>query len=544
MTLGKYQNHIQFVFYEVIVLLAIPSFISIPVRTAFVLYATFLYWIITNTNLPTFTLPPSEQSLTRFWRILLVSSIVFFIASRLYPFLRYGEAPLGYDTGFYIQYYRIIDALQSISPLSISTSHFTYAWWLPFIAFKIPALWTINILHITHQILTLGAVYFLTNSIPEFSKKPIPTFSIILFSLSTTQYMAFWWMFYKQSMAIPFFLFGIGLMLRRHWLAFYFIGIGAAIHFQTVIPLAAALIAHVFLQCIFRWRKREKIFKFTARSLGAGLLILVIILILKGPHELLYYWEYIQRLQGLATNAPELEVLQAKGLFIPPTTYSLNSMYYLPFGILGFLHCLQWFRNKRDEKVFPLVLLIVLTILSVFPFIYQNRSLIFLDVLLIVFASPVLFIFIQRFLGMHRHAAPMLIVFLLSAFMFSGRIIVNHPPQVPPEELSALKQLPALMKPSSYVMTTSSTYAPWVWAFTDRETIAPGLLNWDRWNYTDWKQFWFSQDDKKRIVLLNMYNAPIYIFIGKNQPFPDPLKAFLVKETQPLTQYVWKYEPH
>ena len=65
-------------------------------------------------------------------------------------------------------------------------------------------------------------------------------------------------------------------------------------------------------------------------------------------------------------------------------------------------------------------------------------------------------------------------------------------------------------------MATSSYYSPWILGYSKRKTIAPGLFDYDKWNYEQWIKFWKAGNITEIKDLMGVYNKPLYIFIGKH----------------------------
>lgn len=548
---------ISWALYLILIILAIPPVISWIHRVIFFLYAIFVFWILypeLQRNEPLNTDAPAPTR--RIWVALLAFSALFLIASRLYMFIRYGEAPLGYDTGFYWQYFHLIVPAGNIG--TAVGSHLAYSSWFPLGFFKFHALTVIQLLHAFHQLLTAGALYFLLRSLPlrKYSF-PVSVIGVFLFALSINQFMAFWWMFYKQLLAIPFLLLAIGLFLRRSPAAIPVAGFAAAIHLSSAIPLGIAFVIFILVQlviCLIEKRLPEREFIYL---IIAGLLAVALFVALKGIDDIRYYLNLFLKYRGFATNARSWEVEQIRGLFIPFSTFRLNALFYLPFALVGILQSRRWIATRLTARtaLIPIMFVASLVLVS-FPFIHQNRSLIFFDLLLIIIAAPPLFHFVQHF-ARDRHGIVLLGLLSIGFVAFTSRVVWNQEPQLYADEAAELKVLERkgtdadIRKRNDYVMATSSLYTPWVYAFTGFEpTIVPGWLTWDKWDLEMWNEFWFKGNNARRLKLLQMYgDNTIYIFMGRHQlehANTPRLNEFI--ETDPhftrFSPHIWKYSPH
>ncbi|MDP3771526.1 MAG: hypothetical protein Q8R16_04450 [bacterium] len=522
----------------------LPTAIPLYYRLAFLAYAASLYWILRGNTWRSVSVSGTPTKTGgRAWSLLLVGSILFLVVSRLSLFARYGSAPLGYDTGFYVEYYRIISRALTIDPAVITTSHLSYASWLPYILLKLPPFFAINLLHVLHQLLTAGALYFLVRSLfPGTRARVAGAIAVFLFATSVNQFGAYWWMFYKQSMAIPFLLFAFGLLARRSFLAIPVGAFAVAVHLQSAVPFLAAF-ALVVISSIVRDLVDRRPLKRETWLLVTGFIAVVLLAFLfKGPRELRFYVERLLETGGTWKTVPAWRVEETKGLYVPLPLFLTNALLWAPFALFGITHLRRW-SLQLDRRATELLVatFLVLAALTALPFIYQNRTLILLDLLLILFAIPPL-----RSLFSYPTTRAISVLFLAGALLTTSLTVIRSKPQVSPVERRELEQLGAtLRRTGGYAMATDAMYAPWVYVFTEHETIAPGSLNWDRWELPEWEEFWNGDDDTHRHALLLAYDSmPIYLFVGDRQHIPIPLKRFLDEDpsmTQ-LSPHVWRYD--
>ena len=88
----------------VALLLLAPRDLSWLEIVSFFSYAIFLFWVIwMHASKPGVTLASLSKT-KHIFLILLVIGVVLFVVTRSLPFIRFGETPLGYDTGFYLRY--------------------------------------------------------------------------------------------------------------------------------------------------------------------------------------------------------------------------------------------------------------------------------------------------------------------------------------------------------------------------------------------------------------------------------------------------------
>lgn len=548
--------------YLALLIAATAELLTLQQLIAFLLYASLLFVVL---------VPPQRAPLLRdtqydvtrhgwFFTFLAILGVVLLVGSRLVPFLRYGATPLGYDTGFYWEYFNLIVPAQTIG--TAVGSHLAYATWFPLAALGVNAVTTIHLLHIFHQVLTAGALYLLLASIvPRQYAHRVAACGIFLFAVSTIQFSAFWWMFYKQSQALPFFLFALALFIRRSWLALPVAVAATSMHLPSAIPLGGGLAIFVLLSIVMPLVRRQHIPRDALLLAIGGIAAVTAAILMRGEGEIKNYLEVLFRYRGFATAAQSWEVAQFKGLFLPFAAARIAALYYLPFALIGLLVALRtlsaWRRGVRSvvrRDVLVTTFLVLLLLVS-FPFLHQHRSLILFDTFLLIFAAAPLAQFFERY-GFRGRLERLTIGILVFGMTFSLAFIVwSQKPQLYPDEAAELARLHAARElrngKDDYLMVTSSLYTPWAYAYTgfDR-TIAPGWLRWDRWNLPQWQTFWTTDDDAKRYELLSAYgDSTIYIFVGEHvlrSATAAPWYAFL--ESSPyitrFSPHVWKYNPN
>ena len=161
-----------------------------------------------------------------------------------------------------------------------------------------------------------------------------------------------------------------------------------------------------------------------------------------------------------------------------------------------------------------------------------------MDLAAIVLAGEVLFEFINK-LYITRLGKAAVVFILVGTIFFAFYKSWQAKPFVGPEELREIKSLSEITEKNAYVMAVASYYSPWVYGFSQRKTIAPGLFEHNKWDLLTWQTFWFTPNLELRHQLLNKYEKPLYIFtgdkIGKMDFSAD--KAFVR-----ISPRVWRYK--
>ncbi|MDO8505570.1 MAG: hypothetical protein Q7S48_03260 [bacterium] len=530
---------VPFLIYFVFMIFVAPKTVSMREGIVFLMYALFIFWIVWLYALHE---RPAELSRTAryFYLFLLIFSMVFLVGSRLFPFFRYGEAPLGYDTGFYLK------AMDEAAVAEGLTAQIHTFLWTPLLWLGIPKISVLHGVYFIVQLLIAGSLYALSRSLATASRLEYAASAIFLFSVSLVQFSAYWWMFYQTQMAIAFLLITLVFLYRRNVFAFITAGFGAATHTPTFFPFGIALGLFAILRFIWVRVKRIPVEWETKYIFALGIITPFFMFLLRGKAYIVQQLEYVVRYRFLVSNFPDYKIPEALGLFINFSVFRLLNIYLYPFAVLGLLLFLFRKVAPRGSQLYKRLFLmalffLVLFVLSYSPVIYQHRFLIYLDLVLILFAVYPLMLFFRYFLN-HKQGRIMIAVLLCGFVAFESLIISKQRPQVFPNELREIKAIALIAEPDAYSMATHPLYTPWVYAFSGRMLVAPGYLA-NLWRLDQWDEFWAGPDDIRRHELLRLYRKPLYIFIGS---WLDENRGIQFLKRDPyliqVSPHVWKYD--
>jgi hypothetical protein len=422
--------------------------------------------------------------------ILAVLPIAILLAFRIIPYLN-NEVPLGYDPGIY-KY--IME---------------TYSHNLPCLPGDNLDLWVRNgfppglfvltdLLYLvgcgTHNILTGFFILFelllglgIYAAAGRFFGKGAGILSLFIYSISMVQYQVFWYMYYKNIVALFVMLIALYLLRSGKYLPFIltasFIG---AVHRPTFLMFGL-----IFFTSIIIHRK-----EFIKNTL-AGAVILALALTFYIPNMKEAIIDSIEPIMTANIGA---------GTFISFFTYQFSSLSYLPFALLGALILLK----RKDLNPFFLWFSIS-GILVYFKLIFFNRFIIHLDVAMIILASLGFYELIRY---NKRIGAVILFLMLLSSLFVMNQNAIEAKPLISEKELETIEQFSSV-ESDAYVMSTSSFYSPWILGYSGRKTIAPGLFDYDRWNLSEWRTFWETGEKEKALEMLDVYEKPLYIYLGE-----------------------------
>lgn len=504
-------NGFWFVVYLVLLILIAPRELSVPEIVSFFAYALFLFWVLWLHARHERMGKASETSTRWFFLVLLVVGIALFVSTRALPFIRFGETPLGYDTGFYLQY--MDEAFAAEKP----TRQIIIYLWTPLLWLGFSPVIVLHGLYVLAQILTFGSFYALGRTLTSTYARASASVMVFLYAFSIVQFSSFWWMFYQTHFAVAFLVMTIALLYRRSPLALLTGAFGAVIHTPTFFVFGGALFLYALLRALVcRFRKLEVEMWII---LALGLLAPITLLILRGPTYIADQWQYIAHYKFLATNFPEYQIQEALGLFIPPPVFKVASMVLSPMALLGVLFYLVPGKSalvspEWKRRMTPIFIIFVMTLfLSSFPFVYQHRFFIYLSIALIIFSVHPIVVLV-RYMGRVRVGQALLVVLGAGMVLYSAATTWHQRPQLYPEEAAEIRALNTDPRANgAVVMATHPLYTPWVGAFSERTVAAPGFY-YNLFRIDQWAEIWSGPDDVRRHELLRLYRTPVYIFLG------------------------------
>ncbi|MBI4450229.1 hypothetical protein HY634_04160 [Candidatus Uhrbacteria bacterium] len=525
-----------------------PPAVSWGIRLAFYAFAAFVFSIVWDRRVE-----PSMRALTaterRWFRALLCLAGATLLISRILPFLRYGEAPLGYDTGFYLS---SIDSTIGgiISGLGHRSTRALV--WLPMAWLGIPKIVYLHGLYVLTQFGIAGSLYAFVRTIPALPRLAYGVTVAFLFAVSIPQFFVYWWMYYQTEIAIAFLLLTLTLLHRRSPFALLTGGFGAALHPATSLPFAVALVLFLVVQLIrslVRLRPLDADARFLLILAVIGTLLASRFIDQIDPFVRTYLrataFTYGWFLRGYPVHLQP----QMSGLYVTLPVVHLAAIYLLPFVCLSIT--LFVFRSLTSDPrasrrfLFLVIYGVVLLVLNLTGVIYANRYLVYLDLVLIMIAAPAFVRFVRRLL---QDRVGSVVVILLGAglLFYGGRIVAKQEAHITPAELAEVKAIGARAEPDAYAMTTISHYTPWVNAFSGLATIDPGYFRYNRWDYSQWQEFWSGKSNARRHELLRYYSRPIFVFVGSNA-FEENLPYTRFIQTDPafvrVSPHVWRYDP-
>ena len=166
--------------------------------------------------------------------------MVILFVTRAIPFLHWGEAPLGYDTGIYLKqfgdYFNQIKntgLIANIYPITFITNLLYLFGW--------KASQLISAFYIILNIFVGLGIYIVAK---EYFNKNVAFLSLLVFSLSASQFLAYWWMYFGMVIATLFTLVSFYLLKKRSWLVAPVAGFMGAAHPLSFLSIGFSIILY------------------------------------------------------------------------------------------------------------------------------------------------------------------------------------------------------------------------------------------------------------------------------------------------------------
>ena len=445
---------------------------------------------------------------------LLALALLTTLILRIIPYLN-NKIPLGYDAGIFKA---VIETNLNNMPQWMLTNVTTepgFIYLTQILKLFLSTNTILTTILILFTLLLALAIYLTTK---EYTNKTTAILATLIYSISIIQFKTFWFMYYKNIIALSLLLFSFYAYKKNKTKTFIILAtLTGAIHRPTFYLLALTFLTYT----IINKNKKQNIIK--------GIIILVLTSLFylgKFSQEILIVFEPL--LQGYTSPG------QSPGTFIDFVTYQYSILPYLPLAILGLLHLI-----KKKEFNLITIYTILSLIIVYFQFFFYNRFIIMLDIGLIITAAIGFSLLIQNY---KKVGIIITIILFLSAGILATKEAINAKPLINESELEAIQYLQNT-EIGSYVMSTSSIYSPWLIGYAYRKTIAPGLFDENKHNEQEWNVFWNTNSIEEMKQFLNVYNKPLYIFVGQQQPdfikkHKECFTVYYEKDNNKIYQYI------
>jgi len=407
--------------------------------------------------------------------------------------------PLGYDPGMYkeiFSHYRNIITSFDFSLLPQWIRHEPLLWILAAFANK---LWVsfdrmltrwIGIINLIPGIL----LFWRFKSKSKNLRRGV--FAAILYRTSIIQYQVFYRWYFKQTLGVSIMLLiiimGEKKKLFLQSLLFFFL---ILLHKHTALYTWAILGIYAVVE---RIQTKELPWKKILSRTIAGWLALLI---------------YIPLRDRIMTEAVKAVGDGSGGDFITPTMYLKYSWPIILLSLVG-----AWWRIRNKFFDVWLVGYSVWILWILFSLVNYNRTLVFLDVFILIFAAYSLFKIVQLRFPIGKYLVG--ILFLGWSAYYIVYINDNALPLISQEEFISIKNIHKITEPNALVMNTHRNYSPWIMGRSQREYINPGMADSDLWTHQQRNQ-WRSVDGRQKCDILRTTYAklsrPLYIRLWSQQ---------------------------
>jgi hypothetical protein len=438
-------------------------------------------------------------SLSRNW---VFAALVFAVAVRVIPYLD-NRVPLGIDAGLYKALFeRPQEAVWSgIYPLPFTLLMYALTRLFGFTFVDIP-------IFITITSLTSVALYYAARRLFGQTEGVAGAF---LFAVSVTQFDLFQLNYYKNAFGIILLVLALPTLegaSRPDWRLILAGTLIAGMHQLALAVFGLAYALHWLLR--FRqttWRERGWV-------AANGLMILALAFLTNFDRWQVYLFGQGVRFLG--------SVAEVAGGGTENAGQYLDTIVYLNFNAPLLALALPGFREGRRSRALVVAALVLAGII-LFKLFFYRRFLIYLDILLILFAGLG---WLQLYFGSRRAAGSprwgrwtAVALLVLMAAQVANRALETVP-VISEGELTEIDALDTIVPPGANLITLDPKYGTWAVGWTEFNVIAPTMFN-DDYAWADWQSFRRAETDA-RLGFLAVFPRPLYILISLKDANLEP----------------------
>ena len=321
--------------------------------------------------------------------------------------------------------------------------------------------------------------------------------AVFLFTISIVQFEFYQWYYYRSFVAIT--PLPLSLLLFSYYSYFSVLPLVLAIclHPLSALPIMLAIF---MLGWIDKSHRRYWWMVF-------GIAVLCICAL--NWRAFYEHYLFLKDNQWLAGN-DKSGATESTGQFINLSFFLRAIIIYGIFGIIGI------FKNFKTSKFFSLIGIFSL-IAMICRIMFYRRLFVWLDLILIIYASVFLSDLVNRFSG-RKILKIIAVIFFLLGIVNISRYISVKTPIISSDEFYSIFNSNDLRE-SQYVLSFSNKSSPWLYGYTDKKVIAHGMFEYNKWNYEEWIVFWYGKDKTQIIDMLNKYPTPLYLYLDDNSTY-------------------------
>jgi len=456
------------------------------------------------------------------WRLIVLVVGFLLWLWRLFHFSQ-SSVPLWYDPGLYVKTFHDFGKLLWSFDFSLLSDWNSHELLLGSIVAFFGKLWLDFDIVVTWWIWFLSIVPgFLFFFLLKKENKLLGALAAFLYWASITQYEVFYWNYMKQIFAVSLLLFMMIFYQKKKW-----IGVGILYGILAIAHRHTALFGWllIFITLIIDSIREKKIaWKW------------LLALIIGWASSLVVYIPLWDKL--IVSGVPELTGTVGGEWFSGDFMSRLTYLKYASVSIFfAFVWLYFWFKKKLKSLYF--VWLFLATTWVVFGMFNFNRTLVFLDLFVIIFSA--LWIFGLAFPSAKLNEMKwkichkcktnntnlcsiwkwFMIIILLALWVFYVWYINNHrEPLISETEYEWIHNLSKSTETNAIVMTTHRNYTPRIMGYSQRDRISPGLSDINKRDFDARLEWWEWDGAVKCSMLKRDYtelNRPIYLRLGEIQ---------------------------
>lgn len=433
--------------------------------------------------------------------------MLFSLFVTLLPFLIHSATPLGYDTGFYRRY--LINPVVSFPNTAVPGLDHTII--LPRMLLDIVRTIGLNpdiTLYGTYIALMLLLVWSFYRFVRLHTNEATALLASLLLITAPVFYEAYWFMFFKNILALSFFFWALSSFKKeRWWLAFLFSIAIPLSHQGTTIIYFAILGAYIFIKAC----KKEKIL-----------------------HELLIFAGTLSIYLYLHPNLVSKIIAPPVGVFLTRIDFLiLISPILIPI-IFNFKKIWAVIHSQT-------LLITTLLVLMAFPLLslpYYPRTFLLLGILLCIPAAiGIQFMIKDKESRFHKTTIAIIALVLVAHTSLLTWKIVTLRPLISEEEQHMLISIKQNV-PKGTAILTPSHMTPWIQGWSQARVYSPGVLK-DAHTPSEWSLYWSHQDSSYDALFLASFPSPLYIIVDERDShsfLPEP------RCITPLSEMIYRYD--
>ncbi len=412
------------------------------------------------------------------------------LAIKLLPLMRFGPFAFGHDYGFYRLF--LLEPVVSFPNTPVPGLDHTV--FIPRIVLDLARFLTSDpdiALFATSLLFSFLGLFAFWIFSREYLEEQTSYLAVLLFVLSGVQYAAYAEFFFKEVVALPFFIAALLMLERKKFMLAAALGIAVVLTHQTTSVLLIGAFGLAFVYRTIKDRDISLPHLFTGTVVAASYLLL-------HPHVA----------QKLAS--PPV------GVFITQSEYLLWSLPVLLLAVVGAR------RSFALLKLQPVLAgaLTLMAAFAIFHLPFYTRVYTFFDIFLCIPAALGAEVLLGLFSRKLRALSAACIVAIVAAPLVYLQSIAA--PQLPPSAQNALLDLSEAGEGSAVI--TSPTLLPWVQGWSLAEVHAPGNLK-EPHPLDQWAVYWAHQDAAFEKEFLESFPQPLYVFVGEEEAMYRPVCA-------------------